>query len=132
MDIKILEIATDTKNIKNISNFTHTSKLKNNLCGDEMRIELIIKKNFIKDFGYNCKSCVYCQASASILSKYSKDKSLNIIRELITSAEKFFTEENYKFPNKWKILTKIFLKKNIARKDCILLPFKTLAKAIKL
>ena len=82
MDIKILEIASDTKNVKNISNFTHTSKLKNSLCGDEVRIELIIKKNFIKDFGYICKSCVYCQASASILSKYSKDKSLNLIREL--------------------------------------------------
>ncbi len=132
MDIKILEIAADIKNVKNISNFTHTSKLKNNLCGDEVRIELIIKKNFIKDFGYDCKSCVYCQASASILSKYSKDKSLNTIRELIISAEKFFAEENYKFPNKWKILTKIFIKKNNARKDCILLPFKTLAKAIKL
>ena len=132
MDIKILEIASDTKNVKNISNFTHTSKLKNSLCGDEVRIELIIKKNFIKDFGYNCKSCVYCQASASILSKYSKDRSLNLIRELNISAEKFFAEENYKLPNKWKILTKIFLKKNIARKDCILLPFKTLAKAIKL
>ena len=132
MDIKILEIASDTKNVKNISNFTHTSKLKNNLCGDEVHVQLIIKKNFIKDFGYNCKSCVYCQASASILSKYSKDKSLNIIRDLIISAEKFFAEENYKFPGKWKILTKIFLKRNIARKDCILLPFKTLAKAIKL
>tara|TARA_Y100000590_G_C15290186_1_gene852217 strand:- start:326 stop:721 length:396 start_codon:yes stop_codon:yes gene_type:complete len=131
MDIKILEIATDTKNIKNISNFTHSSKLKNNLCGDEVRIQLILKKNFIKDFGYNCNSCVYCQASANILSKYSKDKSLNIIKELILSAEKFFVEENYKLPNKWKSLTKIFLKKNIARKDCILLPFKALAKALK-
>ena len=68
MDIKILEIASDTKNVKNISNFTHTSKRKNNLCGDEVCIELIIKKNFIKDFGYGCKSCVYCQASASILA----------------------------------------------------------------
>ena len=36
-----------------------------------------------------------------------------------------------KFPNEWKKLEVLFDKKNISRKECILLPFKTLTKALK-
>ena len=43
MDIKILQIAADTKNNKEIKNFTHKSKNKNPLCGDEIEITLIVK-----------------------------------------------------------------------------------------
>ena len=65
----ILKIASDTNNNKSIKNYTHHSKLKNSMCGVEMQIDLVIKKNKIIDFGYQGKSCVYCQASASLLSK---------------------------------------------------------------
>ena len=44
MNLDILKIASDTNNNKNIKNYTHHSKLKNSMCGDEMQIDLIIKK----------------------------------------------------------------------------------------
>ena len=71
MDLEILNFASDTVNNKNIKNHTHFSKLKNPLCGDEVLIKLIIKDEKIIDFGYQGNSCVYCQASASLLSKIS-------------------------------------------------------------
>ena len=74
MDLEILQIASDTKNQKPIKNYTHNLRLKNSLCGDEMQIKLIIEKDKIIDFGYDGKSCVYCQASASLLSKISINK----------------------------------------------------------
>ena len=43
MDLEILNIASDTDNNKNVKNYTHFSKLKNSLCGDEVLIKLIIK-----------------------------------------------------------------------------------------
>ena len=48
MDLKILEIASHTENNKVIENFTHKSKHKNPLCGDEMEISLIVKNDVIK------------------------------------------------------------------------------------
>ena len=48
MDIKILQIAADTKNNKEIKNFTHKSKNKNPLCGDEIEISLIVKNKKLK------------------------------------------------------------------------------------
>ena len=131
MDIKILQIAADTKNNKEIKNFTHKSKNKNPLCGDEIEISLIVKNKIILDLGYQCKSCVYCEASASLLSKLVIKKSLDKINELSIFVSDFFKENNSKFSKEWKPFEKLFDKKNISRKECILLPFKTLTKALK-
>ena len=51
MNLDILKIASDTNNNKSIKNYTHHSKLKNSMCGDEMQIDLVIEKNKIIDFG---------------------------------------------------------------------------------
>ena len=79
MDLKILKIASDTKNHKILSSYSHKTKLKSSLCGDEIQISLKIKNNKIIKFGYECKSCVYCQASASLLSKSSINKKVEQI-----------------------------------------------------
>ena len=75
MDLRILEIASNTANHKVVKNHTHQSKNKNLLCGDEMEISLIVKDNKIKDIGYQCRSCIYCQASVSMLSQKIKNKN---------------------------------------------------------
>ena len=94
MDLEILEIAEDTNNNKNLENHTHYSKLKNPLCGDEIQIKLTVKKNKIINFGYEEKSCVYCKASASLLSKISVNKQIIRINELCKDAEAFFDKKN--------------------------------------
>ena len=45
MDLRILEIASNTENNKILDKHTHKSKNKNPICGDEMEISLIIKNN---------------------------------------------------------------------------------------
>ena len=131
MDLKILEIASDTKNHKILDDCTHKSKEKNPLCGDEMEVSVKISENQILDFAYQCKSCIYCQASASMLSKSSINKSVQSVIEFIKSIDNFFEKNKIEFPKEWKKLEILFNKKNISRKECILLPFKTLAKALK-
>ena len=53
MDLKILEIAAHTENNKVVENYTHKSKHKNPLCGDEMEISLIVKEDVVKDMNVN-------------------------------------------------------------------------------
>ena len=131
MDLEILKIASDTKNHKIIDDYTHISKQKNHLCGDEMQISLKIANKKIIDFAYQCKSCIYCQASVSMLSKSSINKSVKTVKKFISLIDNFFENNKNEFPKEWKKLEVLFNKKNISRKDCILLPFKTLKKAIK-
>ena len=130
MDLEILRIASENNNNKYIQNHTHHSKLKNPLCGDEMQINLIIDEERIIDFGYQGKCCVYCQASASLLSKISINKKKSKINELCDDAKSFFDGNNDNIKKKWKLMQKLFKSKNIARKECILLPFKTLKKIV--
>ena len=131
MDLEILKIASNTDNHKVLNNHTHHSKLKNPICGDEMQVSVKIVKDNIVDFGYQCKSCVYCQASVSLLSRNSVNKKILHVKNLLKIAETFFEKENVTFPKEWSVFNKIFNKQNISRKECLLLPFKTLAKALK-
>ena len=131
MDLRILEIASHTDNNKIIEDFTHKSKHKNPLCGDEMEIRLIIKDDVIKDMGYQCKSCVYCQASVSLLSRKVKNINIDEIKVFITNGEKLFDDVKVNIDKHWKDFKKIFIKKNLNRKECLLLPLRTILKAIK-
>tara|TARA_B110000008_G_C16428303_1_gene346792 strand:+ start:98 stop:502 length:405 start_codon:yes stop_codon:yes gene_type:complete len=130
MDLEILKIASNTENHKTVQNHTHLSKNKNPICGDEMEISLLIKNDYVKDIGYQCKSCVYCQASASLLSRKIKNKKVKQIEDLIYSIESLFENTEAKIDNTWKDFKKLLNTKNISRKNCLLLPFRTTSKAL--
>ena len=132
MDLRILEIASHTENNKIIENFTHKSKNKNPLCGDEMEISLIVEQDVVKDLGYQCKSCVYCQASVSLLSRKIKDKKIEEIKEFIGNGEKLFEDAKVTIEKHWKDFKEILDKKNLSRKECLLLPLRTVLKALKI
>ena len=132
MDLRILEIASHTENNKVLDNFTHKSKNKNPLCGDEMEISLIVKDDVVKDIGYQCKSCVYCQASVSLLSRKIKDKKIEEIKFFVAAGENLFEDVKTTLEKHWKDFKEILDKKNIARKECLLLPLRTVLKALKI
>ena len=136
MDLRILEIAAHTENNKILENFTHKSKNKNPLCGDVMEISLIIENNIVKDIGYQCKSCIYCQASVSLLSRSVIKEPLDKITGILEKIESFF-DKDFNFLKEIKLknvknLKEIMTTNNISRKECLLLPFKTLSKALNL
>ena len=130
MDLEIIKIASNTDNNRNIKNHTHFSKLRNSLCGDEIQIKLIIKDEKIVDFGYLGNSCIYCQASASLLSKISINTTKYELNKLCNEAKSYF-DGNFEInEKKWLSLDKLFKKKNLSKKECILLPFKALKKVV--
>ncbi len=132
MDLRILEIASHTENNKVVENYTHKSKHKNPLCGDEMEISLIVKEDVVKDMGYQCKSCVYCQASVSLLSRKIKEKKVDDIKKFIKIGEQLFEDAKVSMEKHWKDFKEILDKKNLSRKECLLLPLRTIAKALKI
>ena len=132
MDLRILEIASNTENNKVLDNFTHKFKNKNPICGDEMEISLVVKNDTVIDMGYQCKSCVYCQASVSLLSQKIKNKNVKEIKSFINSCENIFENTKTILEKNWDEFLELFNKKNITRKECLLLPLRTVLKALKL
>ena len=130
IDKEIIKIASNTENHGVLNNHTHFSRLKNSICGDEIKVYLIIGDNKILDFKYECESCIYCQASVSLLSKNAKNKSIEKFKKFAKQAINIFEKNVQSFDKEWKEFNKIIKKNNISRKECLLLPFKTVAKAL--
>ena len=130
IDKEIIKIASNTENHGVLNNHTHSSKLKNGLCGDEMIIYLILQGGTIKDFKYECESCIYCQASVSLLSRKAKNKPIDKIKVFAKQAKKSFQNKTNSFGKEWKEFDNIMTKNNISRKECLLLPINTALDAL--
>ena len=130
IDKEIIKIASNTENHGVLDNHTHSSKLKNVICGDEMKIYLIVKDDKIINFKYECESCVYCQASVSLLSRNAKNKSVEKVKNFAEKAKNCFEKNTKSFDKEWKEFDKIMTKNNISRKECLLLPVNTALDAL--
>ena len=130
IDKEIIKIASNTENHGVLDNHTHSSKLKNAICGDEMKIYLIIKNDKITNFKYECESCIYCQASVSLLSRKAKNKSIENVKNFAEHAKNCFEKNTKSFDKEWKEFDKIMTKNNISRKECLLLPVNTALDAL--
>ena len=130
IDREIIRIASNTENHGTLDNHTHFSKLKNSICGDDMRIYLIVKNNKITNFKYECESCIYCQASVSLLSRKTKNKSTKKVKNFAQQAKNCFGKDTNSFDKEWSEFDKIMTKNNISRKECLLLPINTMLDAL--
>ena len=128
MDLKVFKLAANTKNHKLLKDYDYVLRQKNTFCGDEITISIKAKSNKVYKIGYKCKSCIYTQASASLLSEFFKNKSFKEIDDIVLELNKFCKKQTSKLPKKLSVLNKIINEKNLARKDCLLLPFITVKK----
>jgi len=122
IDKEIIRIASNTENHGALDSHTHSSKLKNSICGDDMKIYLIVENDKITNFKYECESCIYCQASVSLLSRKAKNQSIEKVKKFAEQAKTCFENNTKSFDKEWKEFDKIMTKNNISRKECLLLP----------
>ena len=130
IDKEIIRIASNTENHGALDNHTHFSKLKNSICGDDMKIYLIVENDKITNFKYECESCIYCQASVSLLSRKAKNKSIEKVKNFVKKAKNCFKKNAESFDKDWKEFDKIITRNNISRKECLLLPLNTTLDAL--
>ena len=129
MELNILKIASDTSHNKTLNNFTHSAYKKNPMCGDYIIFKIYMKKQIIEDISYESKSCIYCQASASLISKHFLKKKVVYVVKVIKLLNQYYKNHDIEISG---IMKKIFNKKNLKRKECIYLPIKALSGALKI
>ena len=127
---QIIKFAADTRNygLKKRSKFIATSK--NKICGDKITIEIEIFNNKIQKMSYETESCIFCQASASLLSKIIKRSNIGSMRNDVYEITKSYNKKKILLKKKYKPFRKLFQQKYKERFNCILLPFNTLLKVI--
>jgi nitrogen fixation NifU-like protein len=129
---EIIRIASNSSNVGLNNKYSHKISLKNKLCGDKITLELVVNKQKIVSMKYETESCVYCEASASLLSKKIKKFTLQTIKNDFINLKKILKDRKIKIPKKFADFKKLFNSDNFNRYNCLFLPFDAVIKALKL
>jgi nitrogen fixation protein NifU and related proteins len=127
---EIIKIASDTTNIGLTNKFSYKSSLKNIICGDKIKLEIIVKNLKINSVKYETESCVYCEASASLLSKKIKSSNIKSVIKNLNKIKEMIYSKKFTLPANFKDFKVLINKKNINRLKCINLPFDAVLKAL--
>ena len=129
---EIIRIASNTSNVGLNNKYSHKISLKNKLCGDKITLELIVTKQKIISMKYETESCIYCEASASLLSKKIKKLNIQTIKNDFINLKKILKKMEIKIPKKFADFKKLYNSDNFNRYNCLFLPFDAVLKALKL
>ena len=129
---EILKIASNTSNVGLTNKYTYKSIKKNSMCGDLIKIELVSSNSKIYSMKYETESCVYCEASASLLAEKIKTLPIRTIKKELNHLKNSFSDKvNINFSKKFNEFKFLINKKNLKRINCILLPIDAVLKALK-
>ena len=129
---EIIRIASNTSNVGLNDQYSHKISLKNKLCGDKITLELIVLRKKILSMKYETESCVYCEASASLLSKKIKRFNIKTIKDEFRNLKNISKNKEFRIPKKFADFGEFFNSDNFNKYNCIFLPFDAVIKALKL
>ena len=75
----IIKLAANTSNVGLKNKYSYKASLKNSFCGDKITLELVANNQKIYSMKYVTESCIYCEASASLLSKIIKNIAMSSV-----------------------------------------------------
>ena len=121
---KVLDHYRHPRNFGKLDQPTHTAEELNPLCGDEIKVYLLVKNDRIEDIKYETRGCALSIASASLVSEE--------IRNFLPKADQpgvgNLEIRNWNLKNMEQLLG---VKVNKARESCITLALNTIKKAVK-
>ena len=129
---EIIKIATNTSYVGLKNDYTYKSSKKNSMCGDLIKVELVVNKSKINSMRYETESCIYCNASANLIAKHIRGLSINKVKKDLNKLRSFSMDlKSFQIPIKFKKFKSLFKKTNTNRLNCIFLPLDAVLKALK-
>ncbi len=130
----IIEQSNSKKNKRNLENPSIVLEGKNPSCGDEIKLELLIKDGIVADASFTGVGCAISQASTSIMIDLMKGKPIETAEQLsdlfIRMIQRKVAEDSELEP-----LEDAMALKNISnmpsRVKCATMPWHTLVHAIR-
>ena len=132
INVEIIKLASNTLNFGLKNKFSHKVSLKNTICGDKITLEIIANTKKIRSMKYETESCIFCEASASLLSQKIKYLNVKDIKNDFIKLKKISKQKKIKIPKKYSDFKKLLNSDNYNRFKCIFLPFDAVIKALKL
>jgi nitrogen fixation NifU-like protein len=102
----------------------------NPLCGDRVTLDLEKSDGSVKAIGHEVKGCLLCAASAATIAEFGQNRSPAELREMAAAAQALM-KDGSPVPEKFaglRVFAPVHASKS--RRDCVLLPFEALGKAL--
>ena len=129
---EIIKIASNTSNVGLKNDYTYKSSKKNSICGDFIKVELVVKKSKINSMRYETESCIYCNASASLMAKQIRGLSIIKVKKDLNKLKSFSEDQKtFQIPDRFKKFQSLLKKTSTNRLNCIFLPLDAVLKALK-
>jgi len=128
---EIIKIAANSKSVGLKGNAVYRYSLKNKNCGDHIKIEFNTKNEKITNFRYEGETCIFCQASSSLVSKNQNKLTL---QKLFNLKKQIYDYFDNKCKNEQLVIfdfKQLLKKKNNSRKECIALPINAILNALE-
>ena len=104
--------------------------LDNPLCGDRVTLDLRKNDDTVTAIGHEVKGCLLCAASAATIAEFAQNRSPADLREMAAAAAALM-KDGTPAPEKFaglRVFQPVHATKS--RRDCVLLPFEALGKAL--
>lgn len=108
-----------------------TVTLDNPLCGDRVTIDLKIADGKILEAGHRTRGCLLCEAASALIVEQAPGASTDALVGL-TDRVRHFLQKNGPAPSGWSAVEEFApVRKVKSRQDCVMLPFRALAQALR-
>ncbi len=95
----ILDHYKNPRNRHEIENASNEAEGQNPLCGDELKVQLILKDGIISDIAFSGMGCAISQASASMMTENLKGKKIDEAMVVYEKVHNMLTGKNNKEDN---------------------------------
>jgi nitrogen fixation protein NifU and related proteins len=107
-----------------------TATLDNPLCGDRVTIDLKMEDGRIVKAGHRTRGCLLCEAASALIVEKAPGASKAALAGLVDQVRQFLQKDG-PVPSGWVAIDEFApVRKVKSRQDCVLLPFRTLARAL--
>lgn len=107
------------------------AKLDNRLCGDRVRMQVLLKGHEIVAVAHETKGCLLCRAAASVIGAHAPGMNQASI-DAVAQALEAMLAEGAPVPEGWPELSMFEpVRAHLSRQKCVLLPFQALRKALE-
>ena len=131
----IMEHARHPWNNVPLAKPSHVAEVRNHLCGDWVRVSLVVSQGRITQTSFESQSCALTRASASIMTETIKNRSPLQALEIAGDLESLLIEGAGSLDiSESSSDLKIFeeLRPASSRRACVLLPWKGMQEALDL
>jgi nitrogen fixation NifU-like protein len=105
-----------------------SARLDNPLCGDRVTIDLHLADGRITQVGHEVRGCLLCEAAAAAIAELAPGKSPEEARDLAAAVTRMMKEGIAPPERALDIFSPVISAKS--RRDCVMLPFGALTKAL--